>query len=146
MVSQGSPSNARPRYSPYPPAPMNRFGGQQQYQQRGNYPSPALKPQYQQQQQRPVQQQQRPVYQQQQQQRPTTQQQPQQQQNRMGQTPSNIGPCFSCGQHGHLANNCPKKGQAPMQNQQNRLGGPPRPHAHQNQLLGRVHHMTAEEA
>src|SRR5438128_2425725 len=33
-----------------------------------------------------------------------------------------------------------------MQNQQNRQGGPPRPPAHQNQLLGRVHHMTAEEA
>ena len=147
MVSQGSPSNARPRYSPYPQAPMNRFGGQQQqqYQQRSNYQSPASKPQYQQQ-QRPMQQQQRPVYQQQQQQRPAIQQQPQQQQNRTGQVPNNIGPCFSCGQHGHLANNCPKKGQAPVQNQQNRQGVPPRPPAHQNQLLGRVHHMTAEEA
>ena len=33
-----------------------------------------------------------------------------------------------------------------MQNQQNHQGGPPRPPAHQNQLLGRVHYMTAEEA
>src|SRR5207237_9461810 len=64
MVSQGSPSNARPRYSPYPQAPMNRFGGQQQqYQQRGNYQSLTPRPQYHQQQQHPVQQQQRPAYQ-----------------------------------------------------------------------------------
>src|SRR6266540_943731 len=85
---------------------------QQQYQQRGNYQLPAARPQYQQeQQQHSVQQQQRPVYQQQQQ-RPAIQQQPQQQQNRAGQAPGNIGPCFTCEQHGHLANSCPKKGQA----------------------------------
>ena len=29
MFSQGSPSNARPRYNPYPQAPVNCLGGQQ---------------------------------------------------------------------------------------------------------------------
>lgn len=62
--------------------------------------------------------------------RVATQQNPQQ--SNVGQGSSAIGPCFSCGEKGHLANRCLKKKQQ---------GAP-----QQNAMRGGVNHVTLEDA
>src|SRR6266498_535936 len=148
MMAQRNAPNVRPRFHPPPQAPSYHPGGQyyQLYPPRKNFQYPAPRPQYTQQQWRPAYPPQRPVNPPQ---RPIAQPQPQQPQpNPATQLSGNMGPYFNCGQYGHFANKCPQKmqGQVPVQNQASRQGGKFRPPARQNQLIGRIHRMTTEEA
>src|SRR6266542_3500935 len=141
MMAQRNAPNVRPRlYSPLQ-APSYRPGGQsyQQYPPHRDYQFPAPKLQSTQPQWRSTYPPQRPVNQ-------PPPQQPRS--NPTDQVASNVGPYYNCGQHGHFAHKCPKKiqGRIPTPNQAGRQGGRIRPPARQNQLIGKVHHMTAEEA
>jgi hypothetical protein len=102
MPGQSSGSNVRPRFNPPPLGQVYRQSGQNQQQRAPNQAAGTFnqpKQQFQQQ-QRPTNQASRPVN------------QNQQQQGRTGQGTNTIGPSFSCGNFGHLANRCPRKQQA----------------------------------
>ncbi|XP_062201998.1 uncharacterized protein LOC133904517 [Phragmites australis] len=138
LQGQSSGSNTRPRFNAPATGPMFRQGGQNQLQQNQQRPPQKMQGQVTGSYKPPIQQQQqpRPNFQQQ---RPNhNQPQPQ---KRTGQGLGNIGPCFSCGQFGHLSKQCPKKQQGQAQGSNNQQQQP-----RQNTMHGRVNHVAVEEA